>query len=146
MEKDNYLIKILFIEDNDFDAHFYKSSISRSLPNHEVVMEHVKTLSDAEELYKAQTDFHLVLLDLNLPDSVGVDTLKTVLEMVGDLPVIVLSGIRNPAIVTVTQEMGARSFFVKGITDGNIAKHLLNIIHEEDVIYAPEIEKLAARI
>jgi len=51
----------------------------------------------------------LILLDLSLPDSDGLETFIRVLEAAPELPLIVLSGINDVALAIETVQLGAQT-------------------------------------
>lgn len=56
----------------------------------------------------------IVLLDLELPDSRGLDTLRIVLMKAGHLPVVVLTGLQDEETGLAAIERGAQDYLVKG--------------------------------
>ena len=69
-------LKILIIEDDPADAKVMKTLLSKSSLSISR-LELAGKLQDALELF-GEDDFDIVLLDLNLPDSHGIETLVTV--------------------------------------------------------------------
>lgn len=76
-------------------------------------VQHVETVAAATEIL-AREDIDLVLLDLNLPDSDGLDSYRRVAAVAHDLPVVILTGQRDEALMHRTLEAGARDYLVKG--------------------------------
>lgn len=64
--------------------------------------------------------FDCILLDLNLPDSTGIDTLKTVINKFPELPIIVLTVIDDEDIVIKSLQNGAQDYLVKGNINSEI--------------------------
>ncbi|MDD5350648.1 MAG: response regulator, partial [Chthoniobacteraceae bacterium] len=64
--------------------------------------------------------FQLILLDLSLPDSRGIDTFHQVAAHARNLPVIVLSGLDDEALALQTVKEGAQDYLVKGQVDPRI--------------------------
>jgi PAS domain S-box-containing protein len=62
--------------------------------------------------------FDVVLLDLNLPDSGGLDTVRTFLSKNNVVPVIVLTGLDDETTGLNAIQVGAQDYLVKGRTDG----------------------------
>lgn len=59
----------------------------------------------------------LVLLDLGLPDSQGLDGVRRLLEAYPDLPVVVLTGHDDDDIATAAVRHGAQDYVIKGSSD-----------------------------
>jgi signal transduction histidine kinase len=58
--------------------------------------------------------FDAVLTDLGLPDSVGMDTVRAVLAVAGDRPVVVLTGQDDETAALQALELGAQDYLIKG--------------------------------
>lgn len=56
----------------------------------------------------------VVLLDLNLPDSRGIDTLRAFRKTFGDTPVIILTGLADPDFALSIANEGAQDYLIKG--------------------------------
>jgi signal transduction histidine kinase len=65
-------------------------------------------------------EFDAVLLDLSLPDSRGLDTIKCVAAAAPNLPIIVLTGLDDETLGMEALRQGAQDFLVKGRTDGRL--------------------------
>ncbi len=57
--------------------------------------------------------FDAILLDLNLPDSVGIETASKTLEVVRDTPIIILAGLNEESLAISTVKMGIQDYLVK---------------------------------
>ena len=96
--------KILLVEDSEPDAVYVSREIAESLPNAELTI--VSTLGDAYEAYK--TDFfHVVLLDLHLPDGYGAATVQEMRRFNKTVPIVALTGHVNERVVQATLQNGA---------------------------------------
>lgn len=62
----------------------------------------------------------LILLDLSLPDSHGIETFIRVIEAAPDIPIIVMSGINDVALAIETVQLGAQDYLVKGHVDNHL--------------------------
>lgn len=58
-------------------------------------------------------DIDVVLLDLGLPESTGLETLETVLERVDHLPIVVLTGLKNEEVGVEAVQRGAQEYLLK---------------------------------
>ncbi len=63
--------------------------------------------------------YDAILLDLSLPDSSGLETLRDVYSRSGGTPIVVLTGIDDEEIATQAVREGAQDYIVKGSTDIN---------------------------
>lgn len=80
----------------------------------------------------------VVLLDLSLPDSFGLNTVKKLQTSAPNIPVIVLTGVDNHALALQAMATGAQDYLVKG----QISTQLL----ERAIRYAIERKKAEAHI
>lgn len=111
-------IKILLVEDNPGDARLIIEMLrSRKEFQHSV--------SIAENMKSAVSEigisvYDIIILDLNLPDSSGLDTLDIIVESTRHvIPVIVLTGIDDENIGLSSLERGAEDYLIKGEVDPN---------------------------
>lgn len=61
----------------------------------------------------SQRRIDVVILDLNLPDSRGLETFRKIIQCSGDLPVVILSGEAEQAIAVAAVREGAQDYIVK---------------------------------
>lgn len=108
-------IRVLLVEDNPGDARLIHELLleARSAQFETVV---AARLSDAQEAL-AKNEFQLILLDLSLPDSQGIDTFHRMASYAPSLPLIVLSGLDDEALALQTVKEGAQDYLVKGQVD-----------------------------
>jgi DNA-binding response OmpR family regulator len=115
---DNKELKVLLIEDNAGDAFLIKFYLGESVsPRFNFF--HAENMKTANELLAANS-FDIILMDLNLPDSVGLDTIKKLLEKYPANLVIVLTGLVDEKVGLETVRYGAQDFLVKGKFDGKV--------------------------
>ena len=111
-------LKVLLIEDNPGDAFLIKFYLGESV-SPKFNFFHGENMKTANELM-AKHNFDIILMDLNLPDSVGLDTLKKLLEKYPNNLVIVLTGLVDEKVGLETVRFGAQDFLVKGKFDGKV--------------------------
>ena len=109
---DNAPIKVLLIEDNPGDAVLVEHMLAQvSAPALEVSWASNLT-SGIELLNERSAD--LVLLDLGLPESIGLDTVKNLYSKVSPTPaVVVMSALADERIALQAVQCGAQDYLVK---------------------------------
>lgn len=70
--------------------------------------------------------FDAVLLDLGLPDSQGLPTLRAVRQLDPDVPVVVLTGLDDEEAALQALRDGAQDYLVKGLFTGPVLVRVLN--------------------
>jgi CheY-like chemotaxis protein len=120
MEKN---IRILLIEDNSGDAYLIEDHLEE-FANFSYELKNIGTLNEALSILREQS-FDVILSDLSLPDSDGINTFSRIHNENPMIPIIILSGSNDEEIGAYAVENGARDFFVKGQTDGRLL-HCIN--------------------
>ncbi|HEY9618311.1 MAG TPA: ATP-binding protein [Microcoleaceae cyanobacterium] len=106
-------IATLLVEDNLADVALLIELLQDSDEAECWQVTHVKRLSLAlEQLQTLQ--FDVILLDLSLPDSQGLDTLAQVRAAVPHLPIVILTGLQDKTIARQALAQGAQDYLVKG--------------------------------
>ncbi len=122
-EKPITTLHILLVEDSPSDAALLQESISSNI-GVDISMRVVSSLREAiEHLNHNQID--AVLLDLSLPDSSGLDTVRQVRNLSPDLPIVVLTGINDENMGVEALRTGVQDYLVKGQTDGRTLIRIL---------------------
>ncbi len=116
-------IKILLIEDNPGDAYLIEDHLEE-FANFSYELKNVGTLNEALSILKEQP-FDVILSDLSLPDSDGINTFFRIHNENPLIPIIILSGSNDEEIGAYAVENGARDFFVKGQTDGRLLECII---------------------
>jgi len=111
-------IKILLIEGNSGDAYLIEDHLDE-FANFSYEIKNVGTLNEALSILKEQS-FDVILSDLSLPDSDGVNTFCRIRNQNSHIPIIILIELNDEAIGSYAIREGARDFFVKGQTDGRL--------------------------
>lgn len=103
-------IHVLLVEDSISDADLFCKMFSRSGNGGSLI--HVERLSQAIDACDQQV-FNVVLLDLNLPDSEGLDTLAEFRTAVPDIPVVVLTMMDDEELSLQAMTRGAQDYLIK---------------------------------
>jgi len=111
-------IKVLLVEDNLGDARLLYEGMEEALPG-QFQMTHVRRLSETLE-YLWEDTCNVVLLDLGLPDSHGLDTLVLVRAQTPDVPIVVLTGFQDEEMGDQALKEGAQDYLVKGQVDSKL--------------------------
>jgi CheY-like chemotaxis protein len=111
-------LRTLIVEDNPADVDLVLEALPATGPMR-IVSESVPRVSDAlVRLAKGGID--LVLTDLGLPDSQGLETYRLLRHMAPDLPIIVLTGNDDQELAVAAVREGAQEFLIKGHITGDL--------------------------
>jgi len=112
-------IRILLVEDDPDDVWIMRGLLGDRWDGpFELV--HIDLLSSGLKR-AAENDFDVVLLDLSLPDSRGLETFFKMKAGVGEsVPIVVLSGYDDETTAVKAVQAGAQDYLVKGQVDDNV--------------------------
>ncbi len=108
-------VRILLVEDDPDDVWVVRNLLSDRWDGPYDLI-HVELLSAALELC-ARRRFDVILLDLALPDSQGLETFFAVHAQVDDMPLVILSGYSDESAAMKAVQAGAQDYLVKGQVD-----------------------------
>jgi PAS domain S-box-containing protein len=111
-------IKILLIEDKPSDAQLVQEMLTH-VEGFSFSLEHAGQLATGLEQL-AEENVDVVLLDLMLPDSHGLDTFTTAHSRASHTPIIVLSSLNDEKLAAQAVREGAQDYLVKGQVDGSL--------------------------
>ena len=104
-------ICILLVEDNPGDADLIRELLPETGP-HRFEVKWVQRLAEVFPCLCGSID--LIVLDLGLPDSVGLDTLRAVLGEASEIPIVVLTGNDDEQAGIEAVKTGAQDYLIKG--------------------------------
>ena len=107
-------VGVLLVEDDDGDALLVDDLLSEALPGARIARG--RTFGDA--LAELDAGIDCVLLDLQLPDTEGLDTVVRFRKLAPEIPLIVLTGLDDEAAGIAAVDAGAQDYLVKGNVDG----------------------------
>jgi sigma-B regulation protein RsbU (phosphoserine phosphatase) len=111
-------IRALLIEDNPGDARLIELMLAEA-DRESFTVRHVDRLEDGlRELGNGGVD--VVLSDLSLPDSHGLDTFLRLHGRAPHVPIIVLSGLNDTTVALNAVHQGAQDYLIKGEVDGQL--------------------------
>jgi len=102
--------KVLVIEDDVVDFDLLRRSLSKLT---EFDLERAGNLTQGLERIR-QGNLDIVLLDLGLPETTGLEALDKALAKTEDIPIVVLTGLEDDDIGTQAVRKGAQDYLVKG--------------------------------
>ena len=122
-EADSNNLVILHVEDNDGDARLIELALESSVDS-DISLTRVTTAQDAVAELSRQ-DFGIILLDLTLPDSHGLDTLKNIKSKAASTAVVVITGADEQSIGLLAVKNGAQDYLSKDeVNDRTLARSI----------------------
>ncbi|MDI6451880.1 response regulator [Sedimentisphaerales bacterium M17dextr] len=109
---ETHVSAVLVVEDDHVSGYLLKALLERS-PLPVSTVEIVERLDEAIGAL-AKTAYDLALLDLNLPDSRGADTVTAVVNTCPDLAIVVVTGEYDEDQAVNMLALGAQDYLVKG--------------------------------
>ncbi|MBI5149546.1 MAG: response regulator [Candidatus Omnitrophica bacterium] len=117
-------LKILIVEDNQIDRRILESMLQES-STPVSLLKTADTLAGAMELL-GQHSFDAVILDLNLPDSEGKNTLTKLIGKYPQVAIVINTGAYEDEVGIHTLSYGAQDFLVKGKYTGYVLNKALH--------------------
>lgn len=111
-------INILLIEDNLGDVRLIQEML-QDITEWKINFVVANTLSRGLK-YIAAEHIQVILLDLNLPDSTGLNTFRIVHRFAFEVPIIIMSIISDKEMVYQTLKEGAHDYLIKGHADAQM--------------------------
>lgn len=105
-------MRVLLLEDNKFDADLVKRELTRRNPD--ILIDHAKSLTEADYFINNCQDYQIVLIDIHLPDGNGLEFLLKIRIKKIAVPTIVLTSLRDEEQVVAALKAGASDYFIKG--------------------------------
>ena len=115
------IYQTLLVEDDPGDVELVREYLSNE-KRFSIV--HVDTLSSALEHLHIKK-FDIIILDLGLPDSVGIETINKMKEYALDTPIVVLTGNDDEEIGLKAVKSGAQDFVIKGVCAERMLKRII---------------------
>ncbi|HSL29055.1 MAG TPA: ATP-binding protein [Anaerolineales bacterium] len=113
------IVRVLLVEDDPADARLIQLALNEREETVNLDLVWVERLSQA---LKSMTEggADAILLDVNLPDSHGLDTVIRMVEQAPMVPIIVLTGLADDVLTIQALQKGAQDYLVKDQIDGNL--------------------------
>jgi PAS domain S-box-containing protein len=120
---------ILLVEDNPGDARLIRELLADELGRDAFLLRVAESLADALELI-VQRYPDVVVLDLSLPDSLGLSTLYRIEAAAVGVPVVVLTGNEDQDVALSAVKAGAQDFLVKHELSGRLLTKTIQYARE----------------
>jgi diguanylate cyclase (GGDEF)-like protein len=117
-------VKVLVIEEDQPEYAPWYQVVSKGVNTDQFKAERAATLSSALSLLEKEP-FDVILLDLALPDSVGVATFSQICVRVPEVPIVVTSALENKTHALEVLREGAQDYIVKGEVDVKLLRRTM---------------------
>lgn len=104
-------VRVLLVEDDEVDAEAIRRRLANSRES-KFEIERAGSLKQAQAML-IEREFDAVLLDLGLPDSRGMETLKQACIHARDVPFIILTGLSDGELSSASLQHGAQDYLAK---------------------------------
>jgi two-component system, sensor histidine kinase and response regulator len=141
MEATDHEVHILLVEDNPGDVLLLREYV-KDFAFYKVEIDDVDTLGKA--LSNKGNEYQAILLDLSLPDSTGLDSLRKVKQAYPNTPLIVLTGLNNTETAKIAVSLGADDYLIKGKVDPFLLEKTITYSIERNKYYHQKLEIDAA--
>jgi diguanylate cyclase (GGDEF)-like protein/PAS domain S-box-containing protein len=109
---DNRIKTVLLVEDNPGDARLFREMLSEH-GTANIRLTHVDCMKAAEQ-HLADHTVDIILLDLGLPDTQGLEALRRAHAAAPHTPLVVLTGLDDESLAVQALQEGAQDYLVKG--------------------------------
>jgi signal transduction histidine kinase len=124
------VLHILLIEDNPGDTRLITELLKEAdelIDSHKLY--HVERVGEAEKVLAGNTPIDIVLSDITLPDSQGLDTFESLQGAAAHVPLLFMTGSNDDELAVAAIHKGAQDYMVKGhITSDGLARAILYAI------------------
>ncbi|HHJ14730.1 MAG TPA: response regulator transcription factor [Gammaproteobacteria bacterium] len=132
------MLNILLIEDHPLYRNALQSVISTLAEA--VNLFEASNISEALGIIEKRAPFNLVLLDLTLPDSNGLQGLLPICQLLPDTPVVIISASANRQLIINALHAGARGYIPKSASSAIIESALGLVLNGETYIPSAMLE------
>ena len=108
-------MNVLIVEDNPGDQFLLTTQLKSIVTD----AKKIRIADDLSTAVAMLTEFnpHIILLDLTLPDCVGIETFEKINQLQPAIPIIILSGIEDAKVAVQAIARGAQDYLLKGDFD-----------------------------
>jgi two-component system sensor histidine kinase/response regulator len=133
-------LNLLIVEDSPSDARLLEACLEEGMLGVGSI-EREATLEGALARI-SRGDVDAVLLDLGLPDSSGLDTIRQIVTSNPEVPVVIVSGLSDTSVAEEAVALGAQDYVLKdAVTPKDLARAVTYAIRRQEVIEETERAK-----
>ncbi|PAX53491.1 hybrid sensor histidine kinase/response regulator [Brunnivagina elsteri] len=141
-------LKVLLIEDNPGDV-FLLRELLADVSSFQFQLISAESLRNALN-YIEKESFDVILLDLSLPDSQGLESFVKIRDRVPSIPIIVLTGINDETLALRAMQEGAQDYLLKGQVNGDLLVRCMRYaierqLSEEALRHSEELFRVALK-
>jgi diguanylate cyclase (GGDEF)-like protein len=126
--------RVLLVEDNPGDARLVREVLNDGAPGEFTVEVAVSLQQAIESLAPVVDGVDVVLLDLSLPDSQGLETYRALHARGPAVPILVLSGLDDDGVALKAVNEGAQDFLRKGRFDSELLPRAIRYAIERNAM------------
>lgn len=119
----SFIHPILFVEDNPADFHLVRQYLKDASGLSAFHLTHAHSLTEAATCLETM-DFQIILLDLNLPETNGLETLKRI-QAITTVPIVVLTVTEQEPIALDAIKLGAQDYIAKSQLNSTLLPKVL---------------------
>lgn len=129
----NDRISLLIIEDDKEDIYLVQQVLFDPKGANNFNLCICNRLSEALGMLNKK-NFDAILLDLGLPDSLGIDTFEKIFDDCGEIPIIILSGLVDEELALMAVRKGAQDYLMKSELTPALLKRVINYSIERSLL------------
>ncbi len=132
IDKTRSIVRVLAIEDNPGDLRLVREYLENAVLG-QYQISSAGSMSSAMEVL-ANEEFDVILLDLNLPDSTGLDTFITLNGRFPAIPIVILTGSTNELTAAHAINKGAQDYLFKNdLSSSNLSHAIIFAIQRKRI-------------
>lgn len=132
-------VRIMLVEDDPLDADLISEMLQSAEIDIQIHIERAAKLSSAIDRLQEE-DFSIILTDLMLPDSKGMESFVRIHEVAHNIPTIILTGFDDKETALAAVHRGAQDYLIKGQLDQTLLiRAILYSIERQQLLV--ELEK-----
>ncbi|GAB5387216.1 MAG: response regulator transcription factor [Alphaproteobacteria bacterium] len=135
-------MRLLLADDHPLFLDAVAERLMHAFP--EAVIMRAGTVAEAEKHMQALARPNLVILDYSLPDGNGLEAVARLRKLADDIPVLIMSGVAEPAQVQACMTAGARGFVPKTLDAAAFAQAIRVVLDGGTYVPADYEGQLAA--